>query len=280
MIFKLTHSESQPKINSKFLLNAAIVACFKHDSAAANKILLKINKKILEDDELAWYYAVKSIIFAMFTNLEEMENNLEEAEKHSTSTDQSTQIQAFMIQFLLHLPPNLTVINNLPLAADTLQKKYKLQKGGYPFLKTYTLLLVRSGDNQKAKDVSDEQIANTNDADVQDLQSFCPYRAIAEGLYSKNGLCTIMNLLLSPANDELKKQTLKVLRVSVENANQRMDTIEMLSDAKFQTTTSKSIPRQILLTKTRLSIDAGNLIAAQRIAEEFILQFPHETLIK
>jgi len=140
--------------------------------------------------------------------------------------------------------------------------------------------LVRSGDNQKAKDVLDEQIANTNDADVQDLQSFYSYRAIAEGLYSKNGLCTIMNLLLSPANDELKRQTLKVLLVSVENANQRMDTIEMLSDAKFQTTVSKSILRQILLTKTRLSIDAGNLSAAQRMAEEFILQFPHETLIK
>jgi len=57
-----------------------------------------------------------------------MENNLEEAQKHSTSTDQSVQIQAFVIQFLLHLPPNLTVTNNLLLAADILQKKYKLQK--------------------------------------------------------------------------------------------------------------------------------------------------------
>lgn len=279
-MLKLTYVEVHQKLKNKFLLNVAIVACFKHDFTVANKILLKLDVKTFEDNELAWYYAIRSVIFAMAANFEEMENNLEEAKKHSTSIDQSAHIQAFVIQFLLQFPTHSSAINNLLTAADTMCKKYKLQRASYPFVKTYALLLIHSGNEQKAKDLLDEQIANAQGLDVQDLQSFCLYRAIADGLCSTSGLNTVIELLLSSANDELKKQVLKLLLLLVENTNQRMDAIKMLSDVRLPSIVSKNIMRHILFAKLRLAIDAENITAAQRITEEIVSQFPKEALIK
>ncbi|MDR1173559.1 MAG: tetratricopeptide repeat protein [Puniceicoccales bacterium] len=280
MILKLTHVEVPREFKNKFLLNAAIVACFKHDFAVANRILLKLDVKTFDDNELAWYHAIRSVIFAMAANFEEMENNLEEAKKHSPSIDQSVHIQAFVIQFLLQFPTHSTAINNLLGAADAMYKKHKLQRANYPFIKTYALMLIHSGNRQKAKDLLDEQIANTKDLNVQDLQSLYLYRAIADGLSSASGLNTVLEMLLSSANDELKKQALKLLLLAVENTNQRMEAIKTLSDAKLQISVSKNMMRHILFAKLRLAIDAENLTAAQRIAEEIVLQFPKEALIK
>ncbi|MDR2628481.1 MAG: tetratricopeptide repeat protein [Puniceicoccales bacterium] len=280
MVLKLTHVEVSREFKNKFLLNAAIAACFKHDFAVANKILLKLDVKTFDDNELAWYHAIRSVIFAMAANFEEMEKNLEEAKKHSPSIDQSVNVQAFVIQFLLQFPMHSAAINNLLGAADIMYKKYKLQRANYPFVKTYALMLIHSGNRQKAKDLLDEQIANTKDSNVQDLQSLYLYRAIADGLSSASGLNTVLELLLSTANDELKKQALKLLLLSVENTNQRMEAIKTLSDVKLQTFISKNMMRHILFAKLRLAIDAENLTAAQRITEEIVLQFPKEALIK
>ncbi|MDR1891161.1 MAG: hypothetical protein LBQ23_03225 [Puniceicoccales bacterium] len=280
-ISKLTHIDiNHRKPKNRFLLNVAIVACLKHDFAAASKILLKLDVKTFEGNELAWYHAIKSIIFAMTANFEEMENNLEEAKKHSTSVDQSANIQAFVIQFLLQFPTHSTAINNLLGTTRATYKKYKLQKASYPFVKTYALLLIHSGNEKKAKKLLDAQIANIKNLDVQNLQSFYLYRAIADGLCSTSGLNTVLELLLSSANDELKKQALKLLLLLVENTNQRMDAIKMLSDIKLQPAVSKSIMRNILFAKLRLAIDAENLAVAQRIAEEIVLKYPKEILIK
>ncbi|MDR2603004.1 MAG: tetratricopeptide repeat protein [Puniceicoccales bacterium] len=280
MILKLTHVEVPREFKNKFLLNAAIVACFKHDFSVANRILLKLDVKTFDDNELAWYHAVRSVIFAMAANFEEMENNLEEAKKHSPSIDQSVHIQAFVIQFLLQFPMHSTAINNLLGSADAMYKKYKLQRASCPFVKTYALMLIHSGNGQKAKDLLDEQIANAKNLNVQDLQSLYLYRALADGLSSASGLNTVLELLLSSANDELKKQALKLLLLSVENTNQRMEAIQTLSDVKLQTSVSKNMMRSILFAKLRLAIDAENLTAAQRVAEEIVLQFPKEALIK
>ncbi|MDR2776925.1 MAG: tetratricopeptide repeat protein [Puniceicoccales bacterium] len=280
MILKLTHVEVSREFKNKFLLNAAIVACFKHDFAVANKILLKLDIKTFNGDELAWYHAIRSVVFAMAANFEEMANNLEEAKKHSLSIDQSISVQAFVIQFLLQFPTHSAAINNLLGAADAMYKKYKLQKTNYPFVKTYALMLIHSGNGQKAKDLLDEQISNTKDLNVQDLQSLYLYRAIADGLSSASGLNTVLELLLSSANEELKKQVLKLLLLSVENTNQRIEAIKTLSDVKLQTSVSKNMMHHILFAKLRLAIDAENLTTAQRIAEEIALQFPKEALMK
>ncbi|MDR2432456.1 MAG: tetratricopeptide repeat protein [Puniceicoccales bacterium] len=280
VVLKLAHVEIPREFKSRFLLNAAIVACFKHDFAIANRILLKLDIKAFDDNELAWYHAVRSVIFAMAANFEEMENNLEEAKKHSPSVDQSVHIQAFVIQFLLQFPTHSTAINNLLGTADAMYKKYKLQRTSCPFVKAYALMLIHGGNGQKAKDLLDEQISKVKDLNVQDLQSLYLYRALADGLSSASGLDTVLELLLSSANDELKKQALKLLLLSVENTNQRMEAIKTLSDVKLQTSVSKNIMRNISFAKLRLAIDAENLTAAQRIAEEIVLQFPKETLIK
>ncbi|MDR2737659.1 MAG: tetratricopeptide repeat protein [Puniceicoccales bacterium] len=278
-IYRLTNVEIPSNIEQKFLLRAAIVACLKHDFAAANKILLKMDIKTLEDGELAWYHAVRVVMFAIAADFEAMGHNLDEASKCSPSTDQAAQIQAFFVQFMMRVSANPVEINNLIAVVDGLCKKYRLHKAGYPFAKAYALLLVRAGNRQKALDFLNEQIANVMKSDVQNLQSFRLYWAVAYGLHSADGLSTIVHLLLSSANDELKKQALKLLISSAENVNQRMEAFEVLSDRSLRTL-SMSMIRQILFARIRLAVDAGDMDAVQRMAEEISLQFPKEPLMK
>jgi tetratricopeptide (TPR) repeat protein len=278
-ILELTNVELGPTMRDRFLLRVAILACFKHDFATANKILLKLEARVLDDNDLAWHFATRSALFAASMNFEKMESNMEEAKKYSTSTDQIAQIQAFSVQFLLRLAVKPSELNSLTVAIDSLCKKYKWQKNGYPFVRAHALLLIRASNNQKARDLLDEQISNVPASDVQNLQSFHLLRALADGLHSSNGYHAISNLLLSATNDELKKQALKLLISSAENAKQRMDALRVLSDKRFQAL-PKGMVRQILFAKIRLAIDAESIATAQQIAEEIALQFPKETFMR
>jgi lipoprotein NlpI len=53
MVLKLAHVEIPRESKSRFLLNAAIVAYFTHDFTIANRILLKLDIKAFDDNELA-----------------------------------------------------------------------------------------------------------------------------------------------------------------------------------------------------------------------------------
>ncbi|MDR1401481.1 MAG: hypothetical protein LBI81_00800 [Puniceicoccales bacterium] len=276
-ILKLANAELQPSLRNKFLINASIVACFKNDFSAANKILLRSDVKNLENYELAWYYAVKSAISAMAMNFEEMANNLEEAKGHSTSSDQTAQIQAFATQFMLQFPTKSADFANLLATLNSLCEKYEYRSSGYPFVKAYSLLLTRIGNTQRAKNLLDEQMRAIDKSDEQNLQSFYLHKAIASGLHSADGLGIVLNLLLSSANDELKKQTLKLFVSSAENTNQRIEALKILSSKDIQNLPG-SMVRQILFAKMRLAVDTGNINAAQQVAEEIIFQFPQEPL--
>ncbi|MDR1433432.1 MAG: hypothetical protein LBI61_03810 [Puniceicoccales bacterium] len=278
-ISKLANAEVHPKAHGRFLVDAAIAACLKNDFSMANRILLKSDIKSFGDFELAWYYAARSAIFAAAMNFEEMGHNLEEAEKHSTSTDQIAQIQAFAVQFMLQTPAKSSEFSGVLSALNALCKKYGWQKNGYPFVRAYALLLIRSGNGKGAKAVLAEHAAHVGDSDVQNLQSFRLCEAIAGGIHSPDGYAIVGNLLLSEASDELKQQALKLLTMAAENKNQRLEAIGMLSDQRFQKLPQR-ISRQIMLTKMSLAVDAGDMATAQKACEEFTSQFPGDTLVK
>ncbi|MDR3144542.1 MAG: hypothetical protein LBT64_03545 [Puniceicoccales bacterium] len=276
-ILRLISAEIQPKLKSKFVLCAAMVACFRGDFPTASKVLLKSDIKTLDDSELAWYHAIKSVLFAIGGDLGAMADNLEKASKLATSTDQAAQIQAFSVQFMLHAPSHASELEHLLSTVESLHRKYKFQRG-YPFAKAHALLLLRTGHNQRAKELLEDQIAGVKDSDVQSLQSLRLYCALAGGLLTPDGLNVAVNLLLSSANDELKKQTLKLLISSAENATQRMEIFRILSRKELQSA-PRAIGRQILLAKIRLAIDSNNLEAAQETAEKMILQFPKDVCV-
>jgi tetratricopeptide (TPR) repeat protein len=277
--YKLTTAEVLPQLRQKLMLDSAIVACFKHDFAAANKILSKIDTKIFGESELAWYYGIRGAMFAVISDFEAMNDSMNEANKYSISTDQLAQIQAFFVQLMLHVHMNPVEMSDMVATVEGLGKRYRLEKIGYPFAKAYALLLVRTGHRQRALDFLNEQMAGIPKSDVQNAQSFRLYAAVADGLHSANGLSAVVNLLLSSANDELKKQALKLLIVSAENANQRAEAMKALSNRALQAL-PKNMVRQILFAKIRLAVDAGDIDAAQQTAEEIALQFPRENLLK
>ncbi|MDR1595582.1 MAG: hypothetical protein LBR91_01495 [Puniceicoccales bacterium] len=278
-IRKLASGKINSNLRNKFLIDSAIVACFKNDFNFANRALLKCNVKTLEDCDIAWYYAAKVVLSASTGNFGEMVNNMEAAEKHSISTDQMAQIQAFPIQFMLTMPAKSAEFHNLLETLNLLCKRHKLQKEGYPFVRAYSLLLIRSGANPRAKEILDEQIACVPAGDVKNLQSFRLCKAVAEGLHSPTGYGIISELLLSAAGDELKKQALKLLISSAENKNQCMDAFKVLSNQSFQNL-PKPMARQILFARERLAIDGEDITSAQRVAEEIVAQFPCETFTK
>ncbi|MDR1414006.1 MAG: tetratricopeptide repeat protein [Puniceicoccales bacterium] len=279
-IQKLTNSEIQSDLRNKFLINAAIVACLRSDFFAANKILLKANVKNFSDLEFAWYYALKSVLCAISMNFEEMASNLKEAERLSLSSDQAAQIQAFSIQFMLQIPVKSAEFSNLLAALNALQQKYERQSSGHPFIKAYALLLTRIGGGQQAEELLDRYMEAIETSDEQNLQSFRLYKAVACGLHSPHGHDIILTLLLSPVEDEMKKQALKLLVSSAANSNQRIEALKMLSVAlKNLQNPSGGMVRQILFAKMRLAVDAEKIDAAQQIAEEIILLFPQEPLM-
>jgi tetratricopeptide (TPR) repeat protein len=279
IIQKVMAGEINPKRHNKFFIDCAIVACFKNDFTVANRALLRCDVKTMEDMEIAWHYAVRAVLSAASGNFEEMVSNVEEAERHSASTDQLAQVQAFPIQFMMRMPAKSTEFHNLLATLNSLCKKYRLQKVGYPFVRAYALLLMRSGDSQAANDLIDEQMLAVSEEDVQNFQSFRLHKAIVDGLHSASGYAIVSELLLSSAGDELKKQALKLLISSAENKNQCMDAFKMLSNQNLQNLT-KSMVRHVLFTKERLAMDGGDIVSAQRVAEEIVAQFPKEPFIK
>jgi hypothetical protein len=103
LILKLIHVDPCQKLKNKFLINIAIVACIKYDFTISNKILLRLDVKTLNDNEYKWYHTIRSVIYAMVANFEEMERSLKEVRKYSALIDQYAHIKAFVIQFLLQL---------------------------------------------------------------------------------------------------------------------------------------------------------------------------------
>ena len=266
-------------VSARLNLNISIISCLAGDLSTCRKSLDTINDKSISGHELAWKFAIKSILALADGDDEKMTKYQNTAFSLASSSEELAQIDAFLIQMLLKLPgENGNFLKLLKITEDA-YKKYQWQEIGYPFVKAHAILLLHAGETEKAKKLIIDQLEKIDANDTQAIQTFKLYYAMTIGIQTNEGYGIIDELLASDASKELKQLALKLLVSTACNQTQYIACHNLLSNPKFESIKA-GILRQISLSRFRLVIMSESLELAREEINYFSKKFPNDPILK
>ena len=110
-------------VSARLNLNISIISCLAGDLSTCLKSLDTINDKSISGHELAWKFAIKSILALADGDDEKMTKYQNTAFSLASSSEQFAQIDAFLIQMLLKLPgENGNLLKLLKITEDAYKK--------------------------------------------------------------------------------------------------------------------------------------------------------------
>lgn len=268
-----------PVITTRLNLNISIISCLAGDLFTCRKSLDAINDKSISGHELAWKFAIKSILALSDGDNEKMTEYQNTAFSLASSSEQCAQIDAFLIQMLIKLPEENGNSSKLLKITEDAYKKYQWQEIGYPFVKAHAILLLHAGETEKAKRLIVEQLEKVDTNDIQAVQTFKLYYAMAIGVQTDEGYSIISELLVSDASKELKQLALKLLISTACNQAQYIACHNLLTDPKLEYIKAGTL-RQISLSRFRLAIKSESLELAREEINYFSKKFPNDPILK
>ena len=268
-----------PVITTRLNLNISIISCLAGDLFTCRKSLDAINDKSISGHELAWKFAIKSILALSDGDNEKMTEYQNTAFSLASSSEQCAQIDAFLIQMLIKLPEENGNSSKLLKITEDAYKKYQWQEIGYPFVEAHAILLLHAGETEKAKRLIVEQLEKVDTNDIQAVQTFKLYYAMAIGVQTDEGYSIISELLVSDASKELKQLALKLLISTACNQAQYIACHNLLTDPKLEYIKAGTL-RQISLSRFRLAIKSESLELAREEINYFSKKFPNDPILK
>ena len=268
-----------PVITTRLNLNISIISCLAGDLFTCRKSLDAINDKSISGHELAWKFAIKSILALSDGDNEKMTEYQNTAFSLASSSEQCAQIDAFLIQMLIKLPEENGNSSKLLKITEDAYKKYQWQEIGYPFVKAHAILLLHAGETEKAKRLIVEQLEKVDTNDIQAVQTFKLYYAMAIGVQTDEGYSIISELLVSDASKELKQLALKLLISTACNQAQYIACHNLLTDPKLEYIKAGTL-RQISLSRFRLAFKSESLELAREEINYFSKKFPNDPILK
>lgn len=265
-------------IKNRLRLHAVITSAFSGDWKKCIKIFSQIDDFQLLSSERCWMLAMKSIIAVINGDINNMLMMQEEALMAASSSRQSAQIQAFIMQFVMQLSSKYDT-SALIDQSMSLCKVYRLQRNGYPFVRICALLLKQAGRADEAKYLLKQQLEVLPEDDVQSLLSFKLYHAIVHGMHTSDGYALLSEILRANIKNETKFLALKMFLSTAENNVQRMAAYECLSKETVETT-SRSVFHHVLLAMFKLAVDSDDLVAAERVIHNMENTFSDKPLQK